>query len=308
MGDDSQHQTRVEVADLTKRFGTLTAVDHLSFCVEPGRITGFLGPNGAGKTTTLRMLLGLVRPTSGSATIGGQSYHDLRKPQHVVGAALEATNFHPGRSGRDHLMVMADTAHVGPRRVDEMLEMVGIPAAARQRAGGYSMGMRQRLALAGALLGDPAVLLLDEPANGLDPEGIRWLRTLLRHLSSQGKTILISSHMLAEVEQTVDDVVIIANGRLIRQGAIGDLPTEHVSTVRTTEPALLVEALTRAGLQASEVEGAIQVIGRDLVRIGDVALGAGLPIHELRANENDLEKLFFELTSAEVNRNMEGAA
>jgi len=308
MTDDSKQQMRVEVRDLTKQFGHLTAVDKLSFSVEPGRVTGFLGPNGAGKTTTLRMLLGLVRPTSGSATIGGTSYGHLKAPQHVVGAALEATNFHPGRSGRDHLRVMADTAHVDSRRVDEMLELVGIPAAARQRAGGYSMGMRQRLALAGALLGDPQVLLLDEPANGLDPEGIRWLRMLLRHLSGEGKTILISSHMLSEVEQTVDDVVIIANGKLIRQGAIGDLPTEHVSTVRTTEPQLLIAALSRAGLQASEVEGSIQVIGRDLVQIGDIALGAGLPIHELRANENDLEKLFFELTSAEGNRNMEGAA
>jgi len=189
-----------------------------------------------------------------------------------------------------------------------MLDLVGIPAAASQRAGGYSMGMRQRLALAGALLGDPQVLLLDEPANGLDPEGIRWLRTLLRHLSGQGKTILISSHMLSEVEQTVDDVVIIANGKLIRQGAIGDLPTEHVCTVRTSEPQLLIQALTNAGLRAAEVEGSIQVIGRDLVRIGDVALRAGLPVYELRANENDLEKLFFELTGAEGNRNVEGAA
>jgi ABC-2 type transport system ATP-binding protein len=308
MTDDSPKQMRVEVRDLTKQFGHLTAVDNLSFSVEPGRITGFLGPNGAGKTTTLRMLLGLVRPTSGSATIGGTSYHHLKAPQHVVGAALEATNFHPGRSGRDHLRVMADTAHVDSKRVDEMLELVGIPAAARQRAGGYSMGMRQRLALAGALLGDPQVLLLDEPANGLDPEGIRWLRMLLRHLSGQGKTILISSHMLSEVEQTVDDVVIIANGRLIRQGAIGDLPTEHVCTVRTTEPQVLITALTTAGLQASEVDGSIQVVGRDLVQIGDIALRAGLPIHELRANENDLEKLFFELTSAEGNRNTEGAA
>jgi len=308
MTDDSKQQTRVEVHDLTKRFGSLTAVDHLSFSVEPGRITGFLGPNGAGKTTTLRMLLGLVRPTSGSATIGGHSYYHLKTPQRVVGAALEATNFHPGRSGRDHLRVMADTAHVDVKRVDEMLELVGIPAAARQRAGGYSMGMRQRLALAGALLGDPQVLLLDEPANGLDPEGIRWLRLLLRHLSGEGKTILISSHMLAEVEQTVDDVVIIANGKLIRQGAIGDLPTEHISTVRTTEPLRLIQALTASGLQATAVDDAIQVVGRDLVRIGDVALRAGLPIHELRANENDLEKLFFELTSAEGNRNTEGAA
>lgn len=305
---DPQQQARVEVRGLTKQFGSLKAVDNLSFSVEPGRITGFLGPNGAGKTTTLRMLLGLVRPTSGSATIGGQPYAHLRTPQHVVGAALEATNFHPGRSGRDHLRVMADTAHVDSGRVDEMLEMVGIPAAARQRAGGYSMGMRQRLALAGALLGDPQVLLLDEPANGLDPEGIRWLRMLLRHLSGQGKTILISSHMLSEVEQTVDDVVIIANGKLIRQGAIGDLPTEHVCTVRTSEPRQLIAALTTSGLQASEVDGSIQVVGRDLVRIGDVAFRAGLPIHELRTNENDLEKLFFELTSAEGNRNTEGAA
>ena len=308
MTDGGTEHARVEVQDLTKQFGSLTAVDHLSFSVEPGRITGFLGPNGAGKTTTLRMLLGLVRPTSGTATIGGQTYIHLRSPQHVVGAALEATNFHPGRSGRNHLRVMADTAGLDSKRVDEMLELVGIPAAARQRAGSYSMGMRQRLALAGALLGDPQVLLLDEPANGLDPEGIRWLRLLLRHLSGQGKTILISSHMLSEVEQTVDDVVIIANGKLIRQGAIGDLPTEHLSTVRTSEPARLLEALTASGLQATAADDSIQVIGNDLVRIGDIALRAGLPIHELRANENDLEKLFFELTGAEGNRNTEGAA
>jgi ABC-2 type transport system ATP-binding protein len=307
MTNDLKAQVRVEVRDLTKKFGALTAVNNLSFSVEPGRITGFLGPNGAGKTTTLRMLLGLVRPTSGSATIGGQSYGHLKAPQRVVGAALEATNFHPGRSGRNHLRVMADTAGIDTRRVDEMLELVGIPAAARQRAGSYSMGMRQRLALAGALLGDPQVLLLDEPANGLDPEGIRWLRMLLRHLSGQGKTILISSHMLSEVEQTVDDVVIIANGKLIRQGAITDLPTEHVCTVRTSQTELLIQALTASGLKSTEVDGSIQVIGRDLVRIGDIAFSAGLPIHELRANENDLEKLFFELTSDEGNRNTEGA-
>ena len=306
MADDLKQSARVEVADLTKKFGSLTAVNKLSFSVEPGRITGFLGPNGAGKTTTLRMLLGLVRPTSGSATIGGLAYSHLQAPQRVVGAALEATSFHPGRSGRDHLRVMADTAGVGKKRVEEMLELVGLPAAAGQRAGGYSMGMRQRLALAGALLGDPQVLLLDEPANGLDPEGIRWLRMLLRHLSGQGKTILISSHMLAEVEQTVDDVVIIANGKLIRAGAINDLPTEHVCTVRTSEPQELIAALRVSGLIATEVDGSIQVIGRDLVRIGDIAWRAGLPVHELRANENDLEKLFFELTSGEANHNTEG--
>ena len=306
MADDLKQQGRVEVADLTKKFGSLTAVNKLSFSVEPGRITGFLGPNGAGKTTTLRMLLGLVRPTSGSATIGGLPYNHLQAPQRVVGAALEATSFHPGRSGRDHLRVMADTACVDKKRVEEMLELVGLPAAAGQRAGGYSMGMRQRLALAGALLGDPQVLLLDEPANGLDPEGIRWLRMLLRHLSGTGKTILISSHMLAEVEQTVDDVVIIANGRLIRAGAINDLPTEHVATVPTSEPQQLIAALRTSGLKASEVDGSIQVISMDLVRIGDIAWRAGLPIHELRANENDLEKLFFELTSGEANHDTKG--
>jgi ABC-2 type transport system ATP-binding protein len=308
MTHDTEQGTRIEVRNLTKRFGSFTAVSNLSFTVEPGRITGFLGPNGAGKTTTLRMLLGLVRATSGSAMIGGRPYRDIKTPQRLVGAALEATNFHPGRSGRNHLRVLADTAGVDTNRVDEVLEMVGIPAAAGKRAGGYSMGMRQRLGLAAALLGDPQVLLLDEPANGLDPEGIRWLRLLLRHLSTEGKTILISSHMLSEVEQTVDDVVIIANGRFIRQGAIGDLPTDHASTVRTSDPHLLVKALTASGFQATQLDGHIQVVGTDLVRIGDIALQVGLPIHELRVNENDLEKLFFELTSAEGNRNMGGSA
>jgi ABC-2 type transport system ATP-binding protein len=304
--DDPEQQARLQVRDLTKKFGSLTAVDKLSFSVEPGRITGFLGPNGAGKTTTLRMLLGLVRPSSGSATIGGIPYSHLKTPQRVVGAALEATSFHPGRSGRDHLRVLADTAGVGKKRVEEMLSLVGLLAAASQRTGGYSMGMRQRLALAGALLGDPTVLLLDEPANGLDPEGIRWLRMLLRHLSGEGKTILISSHMLAEVEQTVDDVVIIANGRLVRAGAITDLPTEHAATVRTSQMPELLAALRAAGLSATEDGGSIQVISRDLVRIGDIAWRAGLPIHELRANENDLEKVFFELTTGETNEHLDG--
>ncbi|MEO8556579.1 MAG: ABC transporter ATP-binding protein [Actinomycetota bacterium] len=304
MTDPAEHGTRIEVRNLTKKFGSLTAVDDLSFSVEPGRITGFLGPNGAGKTTTLRMLLGLVRPTNGIATIGGEPYSEISNPQRVVGSALEATNFHPGRSGRNHLRVLADTAGVDTKRVDEMLELVGIPAAARQRAGGYSMGMRQRLALAAAMLGDPQVLLLDEPANGLDPEGIRWLRMFLRHLSSQGKTILISSHMLAEVEQTVDDVVIIANGRLIQQGSVADLHGEKRSIVRTTSAPALVSALIAAGVQATATDATmLEAIGDDLARVGDIALAAGLPIHELRANQTDLEALFFELTESPANRN-----
>ena len=295
---------RIVVDRLTKQFGQLTAVNDLSFTVEPGRITGFLGPNGAGKTTTLRMLLGLVRPSSGTATIGGKWYADIPQPQRVVGSALEATNFHPGRSGRNHLRVLADTAGVGARRVDEMLELVGIPAAARRRAGGYSMGMRQRLGLAAALLGDPAVLLLDEPANGLDPEGIRWLRGFLRHLSSEGRTILVSSHMLQEVEQTVDDVVIIANGRLVKQGTMRELHGEATSLVRSADPARLAEALQAAELRCEPgVDGVITVQGNDLVRIGEVALRADIAVHELRAKDTDLEALFFELTEAPENQN-----
>ncbi len=295
---------RIEVRDLTKRFGGFVAVDHLSFDVEPGRITGFLGPNGAGKTTTLRMVLGLVRPTEGTATIGGSRYHDIDTPMSVVGSALEATGFHPGRSGRNHLRVLADTAGVGTKRVDEMLELVGIPAAARKRAGGYSMGMRQRLGLAAALLGDPEVLVLDEPANGLDPEGIRWLRQFLRHLSAEGRTILVSSHMLAEVEQTVDDVVIINNGRLIRQGSMSDLHGGTRTLVRTSD----VDALAGA-LRVSDVtsqpsqDGALLVDTADLRLVGDVALRAGVPVHELRTASSDLEALFFELTEGQ-NRNL----
>ena len=294
---------RIEVRDLTKRFGDFTAVDNLSFTVEPGRITGFLGPNGAGKTTTLRMLLGLIKPTGGTATIGGLRYHDIERPMSVVGSALEATNFHPGRTGRDHLRVLADTAGVSTQRVDEMLELVGIPAAARKRAGGYSMGMRQRLGLAAAMLGDPQVLILDEPANGLDPEGIRWLRGFLRHLAGQGKTILISSHMLQEVEQTVDDVVIINNGRLIKQGAMEDLHGEAHSIVRTADLDALAGALRVADVTSRVEDGALRAETHDLRLIGDVALRAGLPIYELRQATTDLEALFFELTEG-TNRNL----
>ncbi len=299
--------TQIEVRGLSKRFGDLVAVDALSFSVSPGRITGFLGPNGAGKTTTLRMLLGLVRPTSGEGLIGGARYADLPAPLSTVGAALEATSFHPGRSGRDHLRVLAATHRIPDQRVDDLLELVGIPAAARKRAGGYSMGMRQRLGLAVALLGDPQVLVLDEPANGLDPEGIRWLRGFLRHLAAEGKTILISSHLLTEVEQTVDDVVIIANGHLVRQGTIEELHGDPTTLVRTSRPEALVDTLRTAGL-AGEVlaehgPGAVRVLSDDLTRVGDLALEAGAPVHELRMLRTDLERLYFDLTESPENRN-----
>ena len=294
----------VEVRDLTKRFGTFTAVDALTFTVEPGRITGFLGPNGAGKTTTLRMLLGLVHPSSGTATIDGRDYRELDHPQSMVGSALEATNFHPGRSGRDHLRVLAAAGGLPESRVDELLELTGIPAAARKRAGEYSMGMRQRLGLAAALLGDPRVLILDEPSNGLDPEGIRWLRGFLRHLSSQGKTILVSRHQLQEVEQTVDDVVIIANGRLVREGAMSELRGAPKALVRTSDPAQLAGALRVADVMSTPgSDGELVAETADLRLVGDVALRAGLPVWELRARRHDLEALFFELTEG-TNRNL----
>lgn len=300
----------IEVRQITKRFRKFTAVDQLSFEVSPGRITGFLGPNGSGKTTTLRMLLGLVRPTSGEGLIGGRKYAQLDRPLQVVGAALEATNFHPGRSGRDHLRVLAATHDVPDSRVDELLEIVGIPAAARKRAGAYSMGMRQRLGLAATLIGDPDVLILDEPANGLDPEGIRWLRQFLHSLAhDQGKTILVSSHLLSEVEQTVDDVVIIANGVLVRQGTIDELHGDPTSLVRTTRADLLGPALAEAGFVAKrsdDEDDVLLVEGGDMTRIGDLALQTGAPIHELRTLRTDLERLYFSLTESpdRQNRNL----
>ena len=294
----------IVVSHLTKTFGAVRAVDDLSFTVEPGRITGFLGPNGAGKTTTLRMALGLIRPTSGTVTIGGRAYHDLADPLGTVGAALEATSFHPGRSGRDHLRVMAAANGIPDSRVDEMLDLTGIPAFARRRAGAYSMGMRQRLALAAALLGDPQVLILDEPANGLDPEGIRWLRGFLVELSHQeGKTVLVSTHLLQEVESTIDDVVIIANGRMIRHGAMEDLRGEPTVLVRTSDPAALAAALQRVGVDSvTGPDGDLLARTSDQRLVGDTALAAGLPVWELRRQRADLEELFLSLTEG-TNRN-----
>ena len=306
----SDSGARIEVRNLTKKFGGFTAVDDLSFVVEPGRITGFLGPNGAGKTTTLRMLLDLISATSGTATIDGQDYRDIADPTGTVGAALEATNFHPGRSGRDHLRVIAAAAGIPDSRVDELLELTGIPAAARKRAGQYSMGMRQRLALAAALLGDPRVLILDEPAKGLDPEGIRWLRGFLRHLAEQGKTILVSSHLLQEIEHTVDDVVIIANGRLVSSGTVAELRGTPKAIVRTSDNDALIGALQVAAVSSAEqADGTLLVETDDLRLIGDVALRAGLPIWQLESRQADLESLFFALTEG-TNRNLglEGSA
>lgn len=289
----------IVVSGLTKRFGAVTAVDDLTFKVHPGRVTGFLGPNGAGKTTTLRILVGLARPTEGSATFGRTNYADLDQPQQVVGASLEA-NFHPGRSGRNHLRVLAATAEVGDDRVDELLELVQLAPAGNRPAGGYSMGMRQRLALAAALLGDPKYLILDEPANGLDPEGIRWLRSFLKSFAAQGRTVLVSSHMLNEVQATVDDIVIIGHGRLLRQSKMSDLDVGS-GAARLRGPDLdRAEAVLReqqiACTRDQDAEGPLlRVMLPENTEVGHVLFEAGVEIHELARERANLEASFFSM-------------
>jgi ABC-2 type transport system ATP-binding protein len=286
---------RIDVVGLTKRFGDVTALDDLTFSVTPGVVTGFLGPNGAGKTTTLRCLLGLVAPTAGTATIDGRSYRDIERPLATVGASLEAASFHPGRSARAHLQVMALAAGVPLARVDVLLEQVGLTEFGGRRVGGYSLGMRQRLALAQALLGDPPVLILDEPANGLDPAGIAWLRQLLRTLAAEGRTVLVSSHVLGEVQQTVDDVVVIARGRLVRQGPLSSLGSGPAAVlVRTPTPALLREAL--ASYAVTEVDGQLRVQGSTPDEVGRLAHQHGVELHGLVAEASDLERLFLDMT------------
>jgi ABC-2 type transport system ATP-binding protein len=293
----------VVVDDLSKHFGDVVAVDHLSFAVQPGRVTGFLGPNGAGKTTTLRCLLGLVAPTSGSATIGGRTYHDIAAPTRTVGSALEATGFHPGRSASNHLRVLARAGGLDEERVPHVLGIVGLGDVGDRAVGGFSLGMRQRLQLAAALLGDPGVLVLDEPANGLDPEGIAWLRAFLRYLSGEGRTVLVSSHVLSEVEQTVDDVVIIAGGRLVRACPLSELTTEsgHV-VVRTPSPELLATAVAAhspAAVLRPQEDGSVSVEGLDPAVVGHLAFANGVELHELRRATSDLEQIFLSLTSSE---------
>ena len=289
---------RIVIDNLTKVFGVQRAVDSLSFTVEPGSVTGFLGPNGAGKTTTLRMLLGLVRPTSGRATINGVSYHELEKPLQTVGAALEAASFHPAHTGLQHLRIYCAAAGLPARRADEVLDIVGLTSAAKKKTKGYSMGMRQRLGLAGALLGDPNVLILDEPANGLDPEGIRWLRGFFRHLASEGRTVLVSSHQLAEVQAVADRAVILNQGKLVRAGTIDELSAgTSVAVVRGPDLQPLKTALIAAGLSGtSEADGSLRVRADELSRIGHLAFANNVELHELRLEQFDLERLFFALT------------
>jgi len=285
---------------LTKRFGKLTAVEDLSFALEAGTITGFLGPNGAGKTTTLRMLLGLAAPTSGSALIFDRPYAQLAGAARRVGAVLEATDFHPGRSGRDHLRTLSWAAELPDSRVDEVLGLVELTAAARRRVKGYSLGMRQRLGLASALLGDPELLVLDEPANGLDPEGVRWLRDFLRAFASDGRTVLVSSHVLAEVAQTVDQVLIVNKGRLVVETSLEQLTARVGGSVRVRSPQSdrLAEALRREGIETTVGnDRALLAHGATSQRVGEVAFAAGVPVYELVAEGSSLEDVFLELTT-----------
>ncbi len=291
----------IVVEHLVKRFGQTTAVEDLSFTAPRGKVIGFLGPNGAGKTTTLRALLGLVNPTSGRALIDGREYRELEDPVRSVGAVLENARVHPGRSGRNHLRILALASRVPAARVDEVLAMVGLADDADRRVGGYSLGMRQRLNLAAALLGDPRVLILDEPANGLDPQGIRWLRDVLRHLASEGRAVLVSSHVLAEIAQTVDDVVVIGRGRLLAQGPVEQLTQRAggATRVRTPDYDTLGAALARENVRVDLDGNAWIVRGMPSERIGEIAAAGGVVLHELSPLAASLEDVFLELTAGE---------
>ncbi|TDC36049.1 ATP-binding cassette domain-containing protein [Micromonospora sp. 15K316] len=304
-GQRSPTSGQIVVSGLTKQYRNVRAVNNLSFTVEPGRVTGFLGPNGAGKTTTLRMLLNLVTPTGGTATIGGQRYADLTEPLRHVGAVLEASSAHKGRTGLNHLRVLCAAAGLPRQRADEALALVGLTPAAKRKFKGYSLGMKQRLGIAAAMLGDPRVLILDEPANGLDPEGIRWMRGFLKGLAQEGRTILVSSHLLSEMQLLADDVVIIAAGQLVRQGTvdqvIGSMTQGVRVRVRTPQAEALAAALKDQNATVdADGQGTLLVAGVDAATVGRAALTAGVELHELTTERPDLEGVFLELTAGKA--------
>ena len=288
----------IEVEGLTKRYGSTLAFDDLSFTVSPGTVTGFLGPNGAGKSTTMRAILGLVHPSAGSTAVLGVPYPSLDSPNKQVGALLETFDAHPGRSGRNHLRVLAVAGQIPRSRADEVLDLVELGSAGRRRVKGYSLGMRQRLGLAAALLGDPEVLVLDEPANGLDPQGVRWLRDFLRSLAGEGRTILVSSHVLAEVAQTVHEVVIIHRGRLVRHAAMADVESmaAGATIVRSPDAVRLGTVLAEAGIDALPQSDGRLAVGAEPERVGELAAAHGVVLHELTAQRATLEEVFLELT------------
>lgn len=293
---------RITVRELSKNFGPVSAVSDLDFTVEPGSVTGFLGPNGSGKTTTLRTILGLVRPTSGTALVNGVPFRQLENPADVVGAALEAQNFHPSRTARNHLRCYATAIGVPDKQADQVLELVGLDSAGGRRTGGFSLGMHQRLALATALLGDPQILVLDEPANGLDPEGIAWLRTFLKTFASTGRTVLVSSHLLREMEHTVDHAVIVSQGRCVYNGDLDELRAQQRSRVLVAadDPDALITSLREAGYEVTHTEdGQLGVLEADSRRVAELALQAGVAVHGMQEEQLDLEQLFFQLTNSQ---------
>jgi ABC-2 type transport system ATP-binding protein len=296
------HRPAVLTAErLTKRYRRLTAVDDVSFDVRPGVVTGFLGPNGAGKTTMLAMLAGLVRPTSGRVLLGGTPIQERPPQARTIGVAIDSCGAHPGRSARQHLRILAGFARLPRTRVEEVLKISGLADVAGRRVGTFSLGMRQRLGLAAALLGDPEVLLLDEPANGLDPEGIRWLRTLLRERAERGRAVLVSSHLLSEAAHTVDDVIVVRQGRVVHAGAIADLTPASGVWVRTDEPGRLTEAVVRAGgrIRPDGPSGRYLIDGLDAPAIAEAARRAQVDLHELTPQSTSLEDVFLELTGAQ---------
>ncbi|MBA3604874.1 MAG: ATP-binding cassette domain-containing protein [Actinomycetota bacterium] len=292
----------IELRNLTKRFGTVVAVDDLSFDVRPGRVTGFLGPNGSGKSTTMRCMLGLDRAERGVTTFDGRRFESFRRPLHEIGALLDAGYAHPGRSGRNHLRWLAASNGINSSRVDEVLALVGLTDVAGRKVNGYSLGMKQRLGLAGVLLGDPHTVILDEPANGLDPEGIRWIRDVLVHLARTGKTVLISSHLLAEVALMVDDLIVIGRGRLIEAGPVDRFIDRHATRwvrVRTPHPARFAEHLRRLGARSLEPAGpdGIDVHGLTIEQVGEAAASGGVVLHELSPQTASLEEAFLRATA-----------
>jgi ABC-2 type transport system ATP-binding protein len=288
----------ITVSGLTKKYGDRTVVDDVSFTLEPGTVTGFLGPNGAGKTTTMRMMTGLVAPSGGSAMVDGRLYVELPNPGAVIGTLLDASAVHPGRTGRTHLRLLAQTIGVSVGRVDDVLDLVGLTDAAHRRIAGYSLGMRQRLGIAGALLAEPPVLVFDEPANGLDPEGIRWMRDLLRSHAARGGTVLLSSHLLGEVEHTVDRLLVIGNGRIVADAPVAELLGAEGTAVRAVDPAALALSLEAAGFHVQHgADGVLVAPGTDPSQVGAVAAAAGLTLVDLRPVQRGIEDLFFQLTT-----------
>jgi ABC-2 type transport system ATP-binding protein len=294
----------IHAEGLTKRYGSKTAVDSIDFTIRPGTVTGFLGPNGAGKSTTMRMIVGLDRPTHGRVLVNGKRYAEHRAPLHEVGALLDAKAVHTGRSAYNHLLAMAATHGIGKARVREVIAMTGLESVARKRVGGFSLGMGQRLGIAAAMLGDPATLILDEPVNGLDPEGVLWVRTLVRHLASEGRTVFLSSHLMSEMAQTADHLIVLGRGRIIADAPVSDIlagAARGVVQLRSPQADRLLELLSAPEVTVTGMErDLLRVTGLSAVQIGDAAAAAGIALHELTPISASLEEAYMELTQDEV--------